>query len=179
MRFSTQRLPRKDAILNLMEMMWRQQCLLVVCAVTVCCLRTEKDYRKTAGNSAINQQQDKDDLSLWIDEQQVKMYSGFSMEIYAIANGTVLPYILSPEFEHQLPIIPSEMGYVNFTWKSGMKKYYYNFDRLQSFNENILEPPNVSIKTQGRKPRRPKGVRFIYKLRSPIVRVRYKESFKN
>uniref|UniRef100_A0A8D8V4V3 Protein shifted n=2 Tax=Cacopsylla melanoneura TaxID=428564 RepID=A0A8D8V4V3_9HEMI len=156
MRFSTQRLPRKDAILNLMEMMWRQQCLLVVCAVTVCCLRTEKDYRKTAGNSAINQQQDKDDLSLWIDEQQVKMYSGFSMEIYAIANGTVLPYILSPEFEHQLPIIPSEMGYVNFTWKSGMKKYYYNFDRLQSFNENILEPPNVSIKTQGRIPRRPK-----------------------
>ncbi|XP_026680038.1 protein shifted-like [Diaphorina citri] len=56
----------------------------------------------------------------------------------------------------RLLLLRFQMGYVNFTWKSGMKKYYYNFDRLQSFNENILEPPSVSIKTTGRIPRRPK-----------------------
>ncbi|XP_034237856.1 protein shifted isoform X1 [Thrips palmi] len=96
------------------------------------------------------------DLSLWISEHQVKMFSGFSMEIYAIVDGHVLPYILDPNFEKYLPIIPSEVGYVNFTWKSGIKKYYYNFDRLQSFDEKILEPPVISIKTRGRVPRRPK-----------------------
>ncbi|GLV45021.1 shifted [Carabus blaptoides fortunei] len=96
------------------------------------------------------------DLALWIDEKQVKMFSGMSMEIYAIVNGNVLPYILDPNFEKYLPIIPSEVSYVNFTWKSGMKKYYYNFDRLQSFDEAILEAPIISIKTKGRVPKRPK-----------------------
>nr|CAD7394502.1 unnamed protein product [Timema cristinae] len=48
------------------------------------------------------------------------------------------------------------VAYVNFTWKSGVKKYYYHFDRLQSFDENILESPVISIKTKGRVPRRPK-----------------------
>ncbi|XP_023705809.1 protein shifted isoform X1 [Cryptotermes secundus] len=96
------------------------------------------------------------DLYLWIDEQQVKMFSGISMEIYAIMDGHVLPYILDPNFEKHLPIIPSEVGYVNFTWKSGTKKYYYNFDRLQSFDEAVLEPPVISIKTKGRVPRKPK-----------------------
>ncbi|KAG8336328.1 Wnt inhibitory factor 1 [Homalodisca vitripennis] len=136
------------------------------------------------------------DLSLWIDEQQVKMFSGFAMEIYAIVDGKVLPYILDPNFEKYLPIIPSEYkplsmrflyqkysihfrspgwwgffliikvvyvmesnlqaGYVNLTWKSGTKKYYYNFDRLQSFNEDVLASPVISIKTKGRVPRRPK-----------------------
>lgn len=79
-----------------------------------------------------------------------------SMEIYAIVNGNVLPYILDPNFEKYLPVIPSEVSYVNFTWKSGMKKYYYNFDRLQSFDEAILEAPIISIKTKGRVPKRPK-----------------------
>ncbi|XP_075216727.1 WNT inhibitory factor 1 [Lycorma delicatula] len=98
-----------------------------------------------------------DDLSLWIDAQQVKMFSGYAMEIYAIMDGNVLEYILDPNFEKYLPIIPSEVEYVNFTWKSGVKKkYYYNFDRLQSFDEAILEPPVISIKTKGKVPRRAK-----------------------
>ncbi|XP_046456634.1 protein shifted-like isoform X3 [Daphnia pulex] len=103
------------------------------------------------------QQQDKDDLSLWIDQQQVKMFSGFPMEIYIAAEGRVLSYILDPNFEKYLPVIPSEVGYVNFTWKSGEhKKYYYHFDRLQSFNEDILQPPTVSVEIRGRVPRKPK-----------------------
>lgn len=78
------------------------------------------------------------------------------MEIFAIVNGNVLPYILDPNFEKSLPVIPSEVSYVNFTWKAGMKKYYYNFDRLQSFDERILEAPVISIKNKGRVPKRPK-----------------------
>lgn len=37
---------------------------------------------------------DKDnDLSLWINEQQVKVFSGFSMKVYAIDNGKVNPHV--------------------------------------------------------------------------------------
>ena len=79
-----------------------------------------------------------------------------SYEIYAIVNGNVLPYILDPNFEKYLPVIPSEVSYVNFTWKSGTKKYNYNFDHLQSFDESILEAPVISIKTKGRVPKKPK-----------------------
>lgn len=78
------------------------------------------------------------------------------MEIYAIMNGNVLSYILDPNFEKYLPVIPSEVSYVNFTWKAGLKKYYYHFDRLQSFDESILKAPVISINTKGRVPRRPK-----------------------
>ncbi|XP_043509679.1 protein shifted isoform X3 [Frieseomelitta varia] len=96
------------------------------------------------------------DISLWIDQQQIKMFSGVEMEIFAITEGRVLPYLLDPEFESKLPIIPSEVTYVNFTWKSGVKKYYYNFYRLKSFDETILKTPYITIKTQGRVPKRPK-----------------------
>lgn len=52
----------------------------------------------------------------------------------------------------------TQVGYVNFTWKSGEnKKYYYHFDRLQSFNEDILQPPTVSVEIRGRVPRKPRG----------------------
>ncbi|XP_011158176.1 protein shifted isoform X2 [Solenopsis invicta] len=96
------------------------------------------------------------DISLWIDQQQIKMFSGLAMEIYAISEGRVLPYLLDPEFENKLPIIPSEVSHVNFTWKSGVKKYYYNFFLLKSYDESILKTPSITIKTQGRVPKRPK-----------------------
>ncbi|EFA13018.1 protein shifted isoform X2 [Tribolium castaneum] len=112
--------------------------------------------RVSSRNDPKNDPRNNGDLALWIDEKQVKMFSGMSMEIYAIVNGNVLPYILDPNFEKYLPVIPSEVSYVNFTWKAGMKKYYYNFDRLQSFDESILEAPVISIKTKGRVPKRPK-----------------------
>lgn len=87
--------------------------------------------------------------------------AGLAMEIYAIAEGQVLAYLLDPEFESKLPIIPSEVSHVNFTWKSGVKKYYYNFYRLKSFDESILKTPSITIKTQGRVPKRPKGKDLI------------------
>lgn len=96
------------------------------------------------------------DLSLWIEGSQVKMISGVSMEIYAIVNGTVLPYIQDPNFSRHLPVIPSEINYVSFTWKSGTKSYLYHFDKLESMDESILGPPIITIKQQGKIPKRPR-----------------------
>ncbi|KAB7499324.1 hypothetical protein Anas_00824 [Armadillidium nasatum] len=81
---------------------------------------------------------------------------GYNMEIYAIINGRVMSYILDPDFEDQLPIIPSEVESVNFTWRSPKKKYFYNFDLLSSFDQEILQTPLVSIRKRGRVPRKPK-----------------------
>jgi WNT inhibitory factor 1 len=82
---------------------------------------------------------------------------GFSMKIYAIDNGRVSPHVKDPNFNQYLPVIPSELSTVNFTWQSGLKKYRYNFDRLLSLDESILQSPKISIKTEGRIPRKPKG----------------------
>nr|CAG4647883.1 EOG090X05QS [Moina brachiata] len=99
---------------------------------------------------------DNHDFSLWIDEQQVKLFSGFSMEIYIATDGRVLPYILDPNFENYLPIIPPEVSHVNFTWKSGEnKKYYYQFDQLQTLSGEILNKPVVTIPDSGRVPKKP------------------------
>lgn len=86
---------------------------------------------------------------------------GLAMEIYAIAEGRVISHLLDPEFERKLPIIPSEVSHVNFTWKAGTKKYHYNFFRLKSFDESILKTPSITIDMRGRIPKRPKGNRKI------------------
>ena len=83
---------------------------------------------------------------------------GYSMKIYAIDNGRVSMHLKSPNFNNNLPIIPSEMTCVNFTWRSGTKKYYYHFDRLQSLDETILKPPTVSIRIKGKVPQESKGL---------------------
>jgi len=91
------------------------------------------------------------------------------MEIYVIAEGTVVSYLLDPDFENKVPIIPSEVSHVNFTWKSGVKKYLYNFYRLKSFDESILKTPSITIKKQGRVPKRPKGKKVEYLYNSGYV----------
>ncbi|XP_076310838.1 wnt inhibitory factor 1-like isoform X3 [Tachypleus tridentatus] len=96
------------------------------------------------------------DMSLWIDETQVKEFSGYPMEIYAIVDGTVLSYILDPNFEKYLPVIPSEINSFNFTWTSGEnKQYYYAFEHLLSYNKEILNNPTISIETKGKVPKKP------------------------
>lgn len=44
------------------------------------------------------------------------------MDIFAIVDGVVLPYILDPNFEKYLPVVPAEVNSVNFTWKGGDKQ---------------------------------------------------------
>lgn len=85
---------------------------------------------------------------------------GLDLEIYVISNGRVLEHLLDPELENKLPIIPNEVSHVNFTWKSGAKKYFYNFFRLKSFDETILKTPTITIKKEGRVPKQPKGKNF-------------------
>lgn len=87
--------------------------------------------------------------------------TGISMEVFAIINGNISPYVLDPHLSHKLPIIPSEVGYVNFTWKSCCKKYYYHFDTLTSSDPMVLKPPILSIKTKGRVPKRARGNVFF------------------
>lgn len=95
------------------------------------------------------------DMSLWIDESQVKEYSGFPMKIHVIVDGVVLPYVLDPNFEKYLPVIPSEVVQVNFTWKGGYRKaYHYHFDQLTSHDRTVLMDPVISIETKGRVPRK-------------------------
>lgn len=79
------------------------------------------------------------------------------MKIYAIHNGKVETELRDPNFNQYLPTVPSEVNCVNFTWKSGPKKYYYHFDRLKSLDESILKAPTVSIKTKGKIPSEEKG----------------------
>lgn len=101
-------------------------------------------------------------MALWIDEKQVKEFSGdaagFPTEIFAIYKGEVSPYILDPNFEKYLPVIPSEVVSVNFTWRSGgeHKQYFYDFYQLQSFNEEVLSHPVISIESKGKVPKRPR-----------------------
>lgn len=89
--------------------------------------------------------------------------------VYAIHNGHVLSHILDSRYYDYL-IIPAEVNYVNFTWKSGHRKYFYHFDLLESLDENILQAPTVSIKPKGRVPneeksKMDKGIFFLLELR--------------
>lgn len=79
------------------------------------------------------------------------------MKIYAINNGSVSYHIKDPHFNQYIPTIPSEVNSVNFTWRSGNRKYYYQFDRLQSLNENILKSPTISIDLEGEVPKASQG----------------------
>lgn len=102
------------------------------------------------------------DLSIWISEQQVKLLSGYSLRIFAIENGRVSHFLRDPAFDSYLPMIPPEVSYVNFTWTAGQKKYRYHFDHLSSLNEEILQPPIISIKPKGKIPQEPKRKSLDY-----------------
>ncbi|KAJ6222949.1 hypothetical protein RDWZM_001494 [Blomia tropicalis] len=89
-------------------------------------------------------------------DELFKSLFGFPMKIFAISDGVVLQYLLDPNFEKYLPVIPSEVASVNFTWKSGDgHQYRYEFDKLQSFNEEVLYPPVISIDRIGQVPTKP------------------------
>lgn len=124
----------------------------VLAAATALVLLLDDALARHKHRSGNGSAQKPSDISLWIDQQQTKIFSGLAMEIYAIAEGRVISHLLDPEFESKLPIIPSEVSHVNFTWKAGSKKYYYDFFRLKSFDESILKTPSITIETKGRVP---------------------------
>lgn len=57
--------------------------LLIIVAISY----ARHDYRNRHGIEKDN------DLSLWINEQQVRLFSGFSMKVFAIDNGRVNAHV--------------------------------------------------------------------------------------
>ncbi|UYV68300.1 WIF1 [Cordylochernes scorpioides] len=96
---------------------------------------------------------DRGDVSIWIDERQVKEFSGMQMQIFIVSDGRVMPYILDPALEQRLPVVPGDVSTVNFTWRAGvLKEYFYQFDILQSSDTTVLQHPHVTVERQGRVP---------------------------
>ncbi|XP_043211560.1 protein shifted-like isoform X3 [Amphibalanus amphitrite] len=95
-----------------------------------------------------------DDLGLWIDPDQIEQFSGYRIQIPIIIKGQLLSHIMDPNFERYLPMIPAEVGYVNFTWSSGRRRYNYSFYELASDDTTVLMPPIVSINRSGRVPKK-------------------------
>lgn len=127
---------------------------VVIFLAAIC---TEMKTDSLVGSTSADGLTSAGDLALWIDEKQVKEYSGFPMKIHVIVDGSVLPYVLDPNFEKYLPVIPAEVTSVNFTWKGGDRKSYnYHFDQLISYDHKILSDPVVTIEPRGRVPRKPR-----------------------
>ncbi|XP_017870079.1 PREDICTED: protein shifted isoform X4 [Drosophila arizonae] len=118
--------------------------------------------KKHQGNHNRHNRLEEHGISLWINEQQLKMLSalyfpqGYSDRIYAIHNGRVTNEMRDTTVYSYL-VIPSEVNYVNFTWKSGRRKYFYDFDRLQTMDASILKAPTLSISKRGRIPQEQKN----------------------
>lgn len=66
-------------------------------------------------------------MYLSCDDIYLTFAEGFSMEIYIATEGRVLPYILDPNFENYLPVIPPE---VTYSYKKYMVKAKLFFRRL-------------------------------------------------
>ncbi|XP_054722249.1 protein shifted-like [Uloborus diversus] len=79
------------------------------------------------------------------------------MDIFVIMDAAVLPYILDPNFEKYLPVIPSEVNEFKFTWRSPEQEYFYEFFKLKSLQDNILSDPILSIDKKGKVPRKNKS----------------------
>ena len=134
---------KKDSLSQSKREMFKGKHLLLWTLILMFKLRQTNAIRRHHNN----------DISLWIDEKQISKFSGFKMNIFAIIDGDVLSYVLDPNFEKYLPVLPAEVNAVNFTWRSGQSKiYYYNFDRLNSFNLNILDNPIIDIERAGKIP---------------------------
>jgi len=96
------------------------------------------------------------DLSIWIDEEQVKFFSGIRhLVIHVVANGVVMPYLLDRNLETHLPVIPPEVEEVGFRWRAGKRKYKYNFYRLESHDQHLLLNPTIDIAIRGKIPKKP------------------------
>ncbi|XP_017038011.1 protein shifted isoform X5 [Drosophila kikkawai] len=115
------------------------------------------------GSGSHRHNREENGISLWINEQQLKMLTalyfpqGYSEKLYAIHNGRVTNDLRDTTLYNFL-VIPSEVNYVNFTWKSGARrKYFYDFDRLQTMDDSILKAPTLSIRKSGRIPQEQKN----------------------
>ena len=77
--------------------------------------------------------------------------------IHVVANGVVMPYLLDRNLETHLPVIPPEVTEVRFRWRTGHRKYNYNFYRLESHDQDLLYNPTIDIPLKGRIPKKTGG----------------------
>lgn len=47
------------------------------------------------------------------------IFSGYPLEVFIISDGSVAPYLLDPNVEESIPVIPPEVETVNLTWEAG------------------------------------------------------------
>ncbi|CAG2169495.1 unnamed protein product [Oppiella nova] len=133
-------------------------CGVVVALMWMACISSLDVIDSNArSETPVNTKTDSD-ISLWIDEKQVKQFfNGFPLKIYAILDGNVLPYVLDPNLDKYLPTLPFSVSSVNLTWKSGDHHMYsYDFDELVSYNQEILSQPILSIESKGKVPKKAK-----------------------
>ncbi|XP_023341244.1 protein shifted isoform X2 [Eurytemora carolleeae] len=96
-----------------------------------------------------------EDLSIWIDEEQVSLFAGIQhIIIHVVANGLVMPHLLDRNLETHLPVIPAEIEEIKFRWSGGEMKYRYNFYRLESHDHDLLLHPRLNIPARGKIPKR-------------------------
>eukprot|EP00092_Neocalanus_flemingeri_P019681 GFUD01021316.1.p1 GENE.GFUD01021316.1~~GFUD01021316.1.p1 ORF type:complete len:402 (-),score=59.36 GFUD01021316.1:38-1243(-) len=140
--------------------MKRTLLILVMCDLAFCNDNTtisgEVEESTTDPNDHIGLIRPTKDLSIWIDEDQVKFFSGIRhLVIHVVANGIVMPYLLDRNLETHLPVIPPEVEEVRFRWRAGKRKYKYNFYRLESHDQHLLLNPTIDISSKGKIPRKP------------------------
>ena len=93
--------------------------------------------------------------------EKAKFFSGIRhLMIHVVANGVVMPYLLDRNLETHLPVIPPEVAEVRFRWRTGHRKYNYNFYRLESHDQDLLHNPTIDIPLKGRIPKKPGGKNF-------------------
>lgn len=90
-----------------------------------------------------------DRMALWIDGKQIERFAGVAMDIYIIRNGAVVSYLQDAYFDSQLPILPSEVDFVELTWKAEVEPFMYKFSDVRSLEPQTLYDPLLSIPTAG------------------------------
>lgn len=146
------------------KMCYKPACLFVVIIMLTLHSKVLGKLKRNLYDEEYRDLSRQSDISLWIDERQVREFFDTNMKIYAISDGTVLSYIQDPQFQSYLPVVPSEVLSVNFTWKSGdARQYFYCFDELSSNDTSILLNPDLSIPKQGLIPKEESMFRAMLK----------------
>lgn len=107
-----------------------------------------------SADGRVNKAPQPDRMALWIDGKQIERFAGVSMDIFIIKNGAVVSYLQDAYFDSQLPILPSEVDFVELTWKAELEPYMYKFSDLRSLEPQTLYDPLLSIPAAGVVPKK-------------------------
>lgn len=126
---------------------------LAVVAVAIACFLSGTRTTE-AGRTSAQKAPQPERMALWIDGKQIERFAGIPMDIYIIKNGAVVSYLQDAYFDSQLPILPSEVDFVELTWKAEQELYTYKFSDLRSLDPQTLYDPLLSIPAAGVVPKK-------------------------